>query len=102
MKRRQWRLNLDTLARDMARSCLARRIAGPYRGPALFLSGARSDYMRREHRPDIKRLFPAAQFAAIPDAGHWLHAEKPHEFEAAVRVWLDRDTGKRADTDATR
>jgi pimeloyl-ACP methyl ester carboxylesterase len=26
----------------------------------------------------------------IPDAGHWLHAEKPREFEAALRGWLDR------------
>jgi len=22
-------------------------------------------------------------------AGHWLHADKPREFEAAVRVFLD-------------
>ena len=38
---------------------------------------------------DPEALFPAARFAKIPGAGHWLHAEKPREFEAAVRAWLE-------------
>ncbi|TAG30704.1 MAG: alpha/beta hydrolase, partial [Rhodobacterales bacterium] len=25
----------------------------------------------------------------IPGAGHWLHAEKPREFEDTVRVFLE-------------
>jgi pimeloyl-ACP methyl ester carboxylesterase len=41
-----------------------------------------------EHRHLIRALFPAARFAKIPDAGHWLHAEKPREFEAAVAAYL--------------
>lgn len=57
-------------------------------GPVFFLSGATSDYVRPEHRPLIKTHFPAARFAKIPGAGHWLHADKPREFEAAVRVFL--------------
>lgn len=61
----------------------------PFDGPAFFLSGATSDYVRPEHRPRIKSLFPAARFAKIPGAGHWLHADKPREFEAVVRVFLD-------------
>ena len=32
----------------------------------------------------------ALTFAALPGAGHWLHADRPREFEAAVRVFLDR------------
>jgi pimeloyl-ACP methyl ester carboxylesterase len=34
-------------------------------------------------------MFSKAKFAKIPGAGHWLHAEKPREFETAVRVFLD-------------
>ena len=94
LKNRKWRLNLDVLAREMPRILsFPDDLDTPYPGPALFLSGAESEYVKREYRPEIKRLFPAAQFAAIPGAGHWLHAEKPHEVEAAIRVWLDRETG---------
>ena len=64
-------------------------IKGQFDGPTLFLSGANSDYVRPEHRERIKALFPAAKFAKIPGAGHWLHAEKPREFEAAVRAFLE-------------
>ena len=36
----------------------------------------------------IQKLFPKAKFIKIQNAGHWLHAEKPREFEAAVRTFL--------------
>jgi pimeloyl-ACP methyl ester carboxylesterase len=54
-----------------------------------MLSGAESDYVRPEHRDAIKGYFPKARFAKIPGAGHWLHADKPREFEAAVRAFLN-------------
>ncbi|MEM8958258.1 MAG: alpha/beta fold hydrolase [Pseudomonadota bacterium] len=85
----RWRLNLDVLTRDMAGIVGFVPLAGSFEGPTLFLSGAASDYVLPEHRPEIKRLFPKARFVKIPHAGHWLHAEKPREFEAAVRVFLD-------------
>ncbi len=89
LKERRWRLNLDALEAEM------RRIVGwpdpdsraPH--PTLFLSGAASDYVKPDARPAIRSLFPRARFAKIPGAGHWLHAEKPREFEAAVRAFLD-------------
>ncbi len=87
---KRWKLNLTTLAREMDKiTGFPEEVEGPFDGPALFLSGADSDYVSREHRDRIKTLFPGARFAAIPGAGHWLHAEKPREFEAAVRVFLD-------------
>ena len=57
--------------------------------PTLFLSGAESDYVLPEYRERIRALFPESRFAKIPGAGHWLHAEKPREFEAAVRAYLN-------------
>jgi esterase len=62
---------------------------GRFDGPTLFLTGADSHYVRLEHRETIKTLFPAARFAKIPGASHWLHAEKPHEFEGTVEVFLN-------------
>lgn len=89
VKAKRWLLNLDTLAREMPKILGFPEVSGIYEGRTLFLSGAESDYVRPEHRDRIKALFPAARFAKIPGAGHWLHAEKPREFEAVVRAWLD-------------
>ncbi|MDO6728683.1 alpha/beta fold hydrolase [Marinovum sp. 2_MG-2023] len=86
---KRWKLNLDVLARDMDKIIGFPEVSGVFDGPALFLSGAESDYVLPEHRPAIRALFPKARFAKLVGAGHWLHAEKPREFEASVRAFLD-------------
>ena len=88
MKARQWRLNIDVLAAEMDKIIGFPDVTGEFDGPTLFLSGANSDYVQPSSRPVIKTLFPKAKFAKIPGAGHWLHAEKPREFEAAVTTFL--------------
>ncbi|MBV7378147.1 alpha/beta fold hydrolase [Maritimibacter dapengensis] len=88
---KSWKLNLDTLARDMDVITGFPEMSGSFSGPTFFLSGGQSDYVRPEHREEIKRLFPEAKQAKIPGAGHWLHAEKPREFEAALRAFLNLD-----------
>jgi esterase len=90
LKEKRWRLNLPALRAEMPKILSFPQVAGRFDGPALFLSGANSPYVLPEHRDRIKALFPAARFARIPDAGHWLHAEKPREFEAAVAAFLTR------------
>ncbi|WP_106743672.1 alpha/beta fold hydrolase [Yoonia maritima] len=92
MKEKRWRLNLDVLDSYMAQIVGFPDVAGTFEGPTLFLSGANSDYVLPEYRPIIKQLFPNAKFAKIPDAGHWLHAEKPREFEAAATAFLNMPT----------
>ncbi len=89
VKEKRWRLNLDVLDRYMADLVGWPGTAGSYEGPTLFLSGAASDYVTREDREGIRGQFPQARFAKIPGAGHWLHADKPWEFEAAVATFLD-------------
>jgi len=88
----RWRLNLDAIARDMARliDFPALPEGRAYEGPALFIAGARSDYVRSEHEPAIRRLFPKAEIAHIENAGHWLHAEQPAAFLAIVEPFLNR------------
>ena len=87
----RWRLGLDVLDRDMARITGWPEPDGEFDGPTLFLAGGDSDYVQRSHRDGIRALFPRARFAAIPGAGHWLHAEKPREFKAAVRFFLNAE-----------
>jgi len=83
-----WRLNLAVLAAEMPHIIGWAGTPGQFDGPALFLTGANSPYVRPEHRPAILAQFPCGRFAKIPDTGHWLHAEKPREFEETVRVFL--------------
>ena len=88
---RRWRLNLDALAKNMPKIMDFPDIAGQFDRPTLFLTGAESDYVQPAHRDKIRALFPTARFAKLPGAGHWLHADKPREFEAAVRAFLQMD-----------
>lgn len=90
VKGQRWMLNLDVLAREMPKILGFPEVTGQFDGPVLFLSGAQSHYVAPGHRDRIRALFPNARFAKIPQAGHWLHAERPREFEAALRVFLDR------------
>ncbi len=84
----RWKLNLDTLAAEMARIMGFPDLSGVFEGPAGFVTGGTSDYVRAEHRAKIMRLFPGARHLPVPGAGHWLHADKPRDFEAAVRGFL--------------
>jgi pimeloyl-ACP methyl ester carboxylesterase len=85
----RWRLNLDTLEAEMARIVGWPGTEGRFDGPALFLTGAASSYVRPEHRALILQQFPKARFARLTGAGHWLHAEQPRAFEQTVRSFLD-------------
>jgi esterase len=64
---------------------------GVYAGPTLVLRGERSDYIKPEDRATFRALFPAARFASLRDAGHWLHADAPDAFVATVDAFLPRD-----------
>lgn len=84
-----WRLNLDVLEAEMPGIVGWPGTQGQFDGPALFLTGSESHYVKPEHRETIRALFPAARFAKLIGAGHWLHADRPREFEETVRVFLD-------------
>ncbi|NOX41122.1 MAG: alpha/beta fold hydrolase [Alphaproteobacteria bacterium] len=83
-----WRFNLEVLAAEMDKIIGFPQFSTHFDGPTLFLSGANSDYVAPAHHAKILTLFPNAQFRQIADAQHWLHAEKPREFEAEIRALL--------------
>lgn len=90
----RWRLNLAVLEAEMPKIVGWPGTKGAFQNPTLFLTGALSSYVLPEHREVIRAQFPKARFAKIPDAGHWLHAEKPREFEETVRVFLETPASK--------
>lgn len=86
---KRWRLNLDTLANEMPKIMSFPDLTGAYDGPTLLLRGEASDYVRSDHEDKIRALFPTARVETVPGAGHWLHADKPREVEAALRRFLE-------------
>ena len=59
-----------------------------YQGPAVFVAGGRSDYIRSEHEAAIRRLFPRSEITRVRDAGHWVHAERPEAFLRIITPFL--------------
>ena len=84
-----WRLNLDVLEDQMPLIVGWPDTLGQFAGHILFLTGAESHYVKPDYRETIRNLFPKSHFAKLPGAGHWLHAERPREFEQAVQVFLN-------------
>lgn len=83
-----WRLGLAEIEAAMPVVEGFPDLPGRYPGPVLVLAGERSDYVRPEYHARIRALFPAARFAVVPDAGHWLHAENPEGFLGALEPFL--------------
>ena len=90
-----WRLNLAAIERAMPdlAGFPALPAGAAYAGPALFVAGARSDYLRPEHEPEIRRLFPNARITRIADVGHWPHVEQPQAFLDIVEPFLAGTVG---------
>lgn len=61
-------------------------------GPALFVRGGTSDYIRDEDIPFLRQLFPRAELETIPGVGHWLHAEAPERFIQIITNFLLAET----------
>jgi len=54
----------------------------------LFIRGENSRYIIDENRVGIMKQFPDSRIETIAGTGHWLHAEKPREFNALVSGFL--------------
>ncbi len=88
LNEKRWRLNLDVLEAEMDRITGWPELNRKAYHPTLFIAGGYSDYVNQEGRNRARMHFPVSCFSVLPGAGHWLHAEKPREFEAAVRMFL--------------
>jgi len=80
-----WRINLSVINREIERVGEALAYAAPVLQPTMFLRGGLSNYVKEEDLPLIRQVFPNATLETIPDAGHWIQAEKPKEFLEKVR-----------------
>jgi pimeloyl-ACP methyl ester carboxylesterase len=88
----RWQANLDVLGADLPEigGWPEEQLAGtpPYRGPVLWVAGARSDYVRPEYAAAMDRWFPANRLVTVKQAGHWVHSEQPEVFVEVLRHFL--------------
>lgn len=83
-----WRFNLPALVNNYPTLMDWEQLPGVFDGATLFIKGGTSDYLLPEYQARILALFPGAKARIIPDAGHWLHAEKPLLFNKLVVDFL--------------
>jgi esterase len=85
-----WKFNLRGLCDNYPSLNAAMPSDHSYNGPTLFIHGGKSNYLREQDMPEVRRLFPRAEFSEIPEAGHWVHAEVPAVFLTQVRKFLEK------------
>lgn len=85
----QWCINLPALEQAYDELNDMPFLDRLYDGPALFIRGGHSDYVRDADLGLIHRSFPKACMVSLPLAHHWPHVETPNEFLQALRSFLE-------------
>ncbi|MCR9172327.1 MAG: alpha/beta fold hydrolase [bacterium] len=78
-----WRMNVAVLEREMP-NILSGFKADEIFTPTLFIRGAMSNYILDEDIRSLEVQFPDMELATIENAGHWVHAEAPEEFQETL------------------
>lgn len=87
-KKLNWRFNLKTLS-DKYTEFVSNAIKyGVYSGETLFIAGEKSNYILPQDEFQIKQQFPNASVVTIKNAGHWVQAENPTDFNEVVKDFL--------------
>jgi pimeloyl-ACP methyl ester carboxylesterase len=84
----KWKMNLPVLyeyLEDILASVEARQ---PYPNDILFVLGENSDYVNDEDKEHTKKIFPAARFEMIENAGHWVQADQPTVLLEIIKSYL--------------
>ncbi len=84
----KWKVNLSIIKTHYAEIADDITATGVFPKPALFVKGGQSNYIREGDERRIRQLFPSSNIITLPDAGHWIHAEKAEEFGNVVLKFL--------------
>jgi len=88
--RLRWKVHLEAIDRNYDK--LARGLAPgrTFDKPTLFIRGGRSNYIEDDDALLIRQIFPRAEIATLPEAGHWVHVDLPEEFFQTVLNFLKK------------
>ncbi|MDR1386814.1 MAG: alpha/beta fold hydrolase [Propionibacteriaceae bacterium] len=88
----RWVFNLELLRRDLDRimDWPDPGPTEPYPGACLWLLGAQSGAVPPASAVRMGQLFPRLRTVRLDPAGHWVHADLPDQFAAALRQFTDQ------------
>jgi esterase len=90
----KWKINASSLLNNLEkimegidrRAGASQQITG---FPVIFLRGVNSDYLPSGDFRDIQKVFPAAEFISVENAGHWIHSDRPDEVVKNLKKLLN-------------
>jgi pimeloyl-ACP methyl ester carboxylesterase len=83
-----WKIGLQEINNNYSRLLAALHWDGALAQPALFIRGAKSDYIEDTDAKTIQSAFADVRIEAIEGAGHWVQAEAPEAFSKIVVGFL--------------
>jgi esterase len=84
-----WRCNLDAIADALPTLLDFPAAEGrQFAGPTQVVYGTKSTYIGAGSLAPLRALFPLARLRAVANAGHWVHADDPRAFLAAIEPLL--------------
>jgi len=86
------KLNVNAIAANYENRLVLAPEGDVYLGSCLFLKGQNSTYIEQAHLPVIQSLFPNSSLQVVEGAGHWLHAEKPDQFNHLVSTFIGENS----------
>jgi len=83
----EWQINIEAIDSniDALVGAIPIEAAATFTRPSFFIRGENSDRIGPRDYADIARYFPNYADVAIPEAGHWPHAENPAGFFQALQ-----------------
>ena len=87
-KRLDWRFNLKILSEKYTEFVSNAIKFGVFTGETLFVAGEKSNYILPQDEFQIKQQFPNSSVVTIKNAGHWVQAENPTDFNEVVKEFL--------------
>ena len=90
-KKLAWRFNLKTLSERYSEFVSNAIKFGVFSGETLFIAGAKSNYILPQDEFQIRQQFPNSSVVTVENAGHWVQAENPKDFNEAVKDFLSEN-----------
>jgi len=87
-----WKINLDVLRQNLPSILIGLEDEVDdlkmFLNPVLFIKGGDSNYIKKQDELLINDYFNNVKIKLVPEASHWVHAEKPEDFLQIIKTFL--------------
>lgn len=85
----EWKCDLEILIKNYRVLMEFPDVENIFSGETYFIKGKRSAYITDQNWNSCLHYFPNAKLLSVANAGHWVHAENPVEFEEKIKTILN-------------